>query len=40
LERDDGLQANVQATWKSVLTELDQLKSVAPVLTVEGSLAP
>jgi hypothetical protein len=29
-----------QNDWKSVLTELDQLKSVAPVLMVEGSLAP
>jgi len=28
-----------QNDWKNVLTELDELKSAAPVLTVEGSLA-
>jgi hypothetical protein len=28
-----------QPRWQGVLTELDQLKSVAPVATVEGNLA-
>jgi hypothetical protein len=28
-----------QNGWKNVLTELDQLKSAAPVPTVEGGLA-